>query len=231
MKQPCSDNEALLLNLAINYLRNPSINPYEGISVTVPALCCIRCVTTGSIPVEQLQNLIHWNHLQLYRSVIKAQHKGWTDFLERHRHVLITFGMKGQRRVRWAGHRNWVVADIHAHQQKEEMRIHIRNMLCLFLRQWQGEMKPRAPFFTRHGALVQTIDDFIYSYPHLPGNRVNADGQLMFPLPPRGDIVRFVRKHRHLFLYDDNTYQFPRWFHLWLNGTSKMFQMLGRHRR
>ena len=65
------------------------------------------------------------------------------------------------------------------------------------------------------GALVQTIDDFIYSYPHLPGNRVNTDGALEFLLPPRGDIVRFVRKHRNLFLYDDETYQVPRRFYLW----------------
>ena len=74
------------------------------------------------------------------------------------------------------------------------------------------------------GALVQTIDDFIYAYPHLPGNRVNPDGYLEFPLPPRGDIVRFVRKHRSLFLYDDDTYQFPWRFYLWVvNRTTKMF--------
>ena len=144
MKQACSDNEALLLNLAINYVRNPSINPYQGAASVHD--CFLHCATTGSLPVEQLQNLLHCNHQQLYKLVISSQHKGWTEFLQRYRSVLITFGTKGRRRVRWIGHHNWVRADIHMHQQKEEIRIHLRNMMCLFLRQWQGERKPRPPF-------------------------------------------------------------------------------------
>ena len=151
------------------------------------------------MPIEKLQNFVYNNYPKLYRAVIGCQRSGWKNFLCRHGDTLVTFGFNMNRRVRWVGHTNWMTADLHTETERSIKKNHIRNMLCIFLRQWQGE--------------ITTLDDFMAHYPFLPGNSLGRDRGPILPLPPRGDLVRFIRQNRHMFLFDDETYQLHRGVH------------------
>jgi hypothetical protein len=84
---------------------------------------------------------------------------------------------------------------------------HIISRLCLFI----GTRSPApGPRTSRTGARYQegccTVDEFIAAYPELPGNWCGADGNQYWPLPPRGDLVRLIRRHSQTVTYDPNGY-------------------------
>ena len=132
----------------------------------------------------------------LYAAVTGLRHRRWLDFLWRHSHIVVVFQWCSRCRVRWVGHTNWVDGDARLASEQSSARGHVLYMLSLFLRQWQGEAK--------------TVDDFIESYPYLPGNCVERDRTPIIPLPRRGDLVRLIRQHGHLFLYNSDTFQIHR---------------------
>ena len=89
-----------------------------------------------------------------------------------------------------------MTADQQYAEEMRRLRDHLRSMLTLFLRQWHGEAK--------------SVDDFMDAYPHLPGNVLREDGIPVMPLPARGDLVRFIKLNRELFLFDSASFCF-RW--------------------
>ena len=50
------------------------------------------------------------------------------------------------------------------------------------------------------------VDDFMAAYPGLPCNKVTAEGRLQYPLPKRGDFVRFVRRRSSQFAFDPSVF-------------------------
>ena len=88
--------------------------------------------------------------------------------------------------MRLPTHTNWQDADKTEQQQRSVADTHV--LACL------------TGFLASRRRCV--LDEFITAYAELPQNGPGTD----VPLPPRGDLVRFIRRHPQVFQYDSQEF-------------------------
>eukprot|EP00667_Euglena_gracilis_P002686 EG_transcript_2691 len=174
-RQFLSEFEAQLTETTILYLQDETINPFRG-----------------SVPVERIQNVVRSKHADLYNTVVGTRHNSWRRYVERHPDVFHLFSVEdGKWRMRLVQHENWEEGDRQEQVERQSKEQHLITCLSLFLERRQG--------------MSCKVDEFMESYPTLPPNLGVHDLESVHPLPARGDLVRFVRRHACYFMYDPDT--------------------------
>ena len=167
-----ADYEDDLTESTIHFLEDSTINPY-----------------CGSVPVERIQNVVRTKVPDLYSKVVGTRHGSWKKYVEKHEEVFQLFSVEeGKWRMRLLKHTDYKIGDEREIAARVAWEKHFTQTLLSYL-QSVPEQKCR-------------VDDFMQKYPELPCNQRKADGSLEFPLPPRGDLVRFVKRHPQYFGYD-----------------------------
>jgi hypothetical protein len=143
------------------------------------------------MPVEKLQNVLLTRHRALFRRVVGSRNGGWLAFLKRHADTFVVFteDSRGLRRVRVVGQSDWQAADEREAQERTVYDQHMMAALMGFVAVCNVHY-PKAP--------APTLDDFIQASP-MPSWGMRP--------PHRGDLVRLIRRYRHLVHFDRETYQ------------------------
>jgi len=166
------------MEATVLFLKDESINPYRG-----------------SVPVERIQNVVRSKHTDLYNIVVGSRHNSWRRYVERHPDVFHLFAVEdGKWRMRLIQHADWEEGDRKEQADRQSKEEHL--VACLFL------------FLQRLGGRGCKVDEFMDAYPTLPPNlaliQAGKEDQI-YPLPARGDLVRFVRRHPDNFFYDPDS--------------------------
>jgi hypothetical protein len=172
-----TQNEMRLIGLVVGLLEDANMNPYKG-----------------SVPVERIQNVIRAQHGPLYTLIVGSRHNSWKRFLEFHPRTFHLFCVDdGKWRMRLVRHCDWREADLQEQEERHTRDSHLIGCLATFLRtQPNGHCR---------------VDDFRNAYPSLPQNRTPDGGkEPPYPLPARGDLTRFVRRHPARFIYDKDNF-------------------------
>jgi len=165
-----------LTSVTIQFLEEPSINPYKG-----------------SVPVERIQNVVRTKCPDLYSKVVGRSHGSWKKYVEKHDEVFQLFSVEeGKWRMRLVKHTEYKIGDEKEVAARLAWEAHFTKTLIAHLRNLPSR--------------TCKVDEFMAQYPHLPGNVLLPDGSLEFPLPPRGDLVRFVKRHPQYFTYDQSLF-------------------------
>jgi hypothetical protein len=144
----------------------------------------------GSVPIERLQNVLRTYYPDLYNTVVGTKHNSWRRFVERHNNVFHVFCIDGGKwRMRLLIHTDWQIGDREEQNNRAARESHLIECLLMYM-----ETKP-------DGACK--VDEFMDAYPHLPQNDPTSLDYI--PLPARGDLVRFTRRHPLYFVYDPDT--------------------------
>jgi hypothetical protein len=124
---------------------------------------------------------------------VGVKHNSWRRFLERHPDQFEVFAVDdGKLRMRWLPHFNWKAGDDLEQADRALREAHF--VLCIF------------SHLRRQDAADSTVDAFIEAYPTLDENAARMRrNDPPIPLPPRGDLVRFVKRHPSFFDYDAKT--------------------------
>eukprot|EP00668_Euglena_longa_P006864 GGOE01008201.1.p1 GENE.GGOE01008201.1~~GGOE01008201.1.p1 ORF type:complete len:897 (-),score=110.54 GGOE01008201.1:631-3066(-) len=174
-RQFMNEFEMQLTETTIIYLEDETINPFRG-----------------SVPVERIQNVVRSKHADLYNTVVGTRHNSWRRYVERHPDVFHLFSVEdGKWRMRLVQHENWEEGDRLEQVERQSKEQHLISCLSLFLERRQG--------------MNCKVDEFMEAYPTLPPNQGLLDIESTHPLPARGDLVRFVRRHSCFFVYDPDT--------------------------
>eukprot|EP00667_Euglena_gracilis_P021126 EG_transcript_23051 len=166
-------SEDQIVDAIVSILNDPKHNAYQA-----------------SVPIERVQNVCRSRFPQLYEEVVGMKHNSWRHFLERHPDKFAVFSIDdGKLRMRWLQHVNWQIGDDLERADRSHREDHIAKCIVGHLR--------------RTGQRHCTVDAFIEVYPALEENlALQQAGQPGVPLPARGDLVRFVKRHPKLFEYD-----------------------------
>jgi len=178
-RQFMSEYEIELTDTTVLYLKDESINPYRG-----------------SVPVERIQNVVRSKHADLYNTVVGTRHNSWRRYVERHPDVFHLFSVEdGKWRMRLVQHEDWEEGDRQEQAERQSKERHLIGCLSLYLERQQN--------------MSCKVDEFMAAYPTLPQNQFFrsqfGDEDCLHPLPARGDLVRFVRRHSSHFIYDSET--------------------------
>eukprot|EP00667_Euglena_gracilis_P002328 EG_transcript_2328 len=172
-----TQNETRLIEIVVGLLEDNAMNPYKG-----------------SVPVERIQNVVRSQHNQLYNLIVGSRHNSWKRFLEFHPKVFHLFCVDdGKWRMRLVKHGAWKEADLQEQEERQLKECHLIDCLTAFLRQ--------------QPTLSCRVDDFRLAYPTLPRNQPREGvAEPLYPLPARGDLTRFVRRHPNHFVYDKDNF-------------------------
>jgi hypothetical protein len=172
-----TQNELKLIEIVVGLLEDQTMNPYKG-----------------SVPVERIQNVVRSQYNHLYNLIVGSRHNSWKRFLEYHPKVFHLFCVDdGKWRMRLVRHCDWREADLQEQEERQSKEFHLISCLATYLR-----MQPN--FSCR-------VDDFRVAYPNLPQNQPREPGgNPPYPLPARGDLTRFVRRHPTHFIYDKDNF-------------------------
>ena len=100
---------------------------------------------------------------------------------------MFTESLRGIRRVRLLWQSDWQDADEREEQERAVYE--------------QAVVASAVAFVGRGGAMLEA---FIHACPVVP---LTPGGEPLFGLPPRGDLVRLLYRHRHLIQFDRNTFR------------------------
>eukprot|EP00668_Euglena_longa_P036697 GGOE01047179.1.p1 GENE.GGOE01047179.1~~GGOE01047179.1.p1 ORF type:complete len:194 (-),score=53.28 GGOE01047179.1:151-732(-) len=171
-----AESEEALTALTIQFLEDAAINPYKG-----------------SVPVERIQNVVRTKCPDLYSKVVGCSHGSWKKYVEKHDEVFHLFSVEeGKWRMRLVKHTDYKIGDELESAARLAWDEHFTKTLIAHLKSLPSRSCK--------------VDDFMAVYPSLPGNLCKPDGSLEFPLPPRGDLVRFVRRHPQHYSYDPSVF-------------------------
>lgn len=164
-----------LKEIAIHLLENRKVNPFEG-----------------SVPLEKIQNILSCSrgpYTDLYHAVVGKGKGKLIQFFNQYPETFEHFGIEdGKWRLRLTRHKNFRFGDQCEKATRQAEVTHLLGALRFYLERQPG-------YWCK-------VDDFIEAYEHLPCNVRTPDGSLVLPLPPRGDLVRFVEKHTDCFRYE-----------------------------
>eukprot|EP00996_Jenningsia_fusiforme_P002726 NODE_3547_length_957_cov_3.842511_g3257_i0.p1 GENE.NODE_3547_length_957_cov_3.842511_g3257_i0~~NODE_3547_length_957_cov_3.842511_g3257_i0.p1 ORF type:complete len:218 (+),score=19.74 NODE_3547_length_957_cov_3.842511_g3257_i0:54-656(+) len=153
----------------------------------------------GSVALEKLQNLMRSRHPDLYADVVGFGQNAWRNYLRQHQMLFAVFAKdENQLRVHLTSNLGWEFADACEARVRNATESHLVACITEFLAQ-KCTSSPTSPSGLP-GVPGVPVDEFIAAYPSLPLVACNPEA---FPLPPRGDLVRFIRKHPGHFYYDD----------------------------
>ena len=169
--------EKQVTDIIVGYLHNPNINPFKG-----------------SVPVERIQNIFRGRYASLYEQVVGSKHSAWKRYIERNSDVFRFFPIEeGKWRMRLLCHTKWQEGDQQEEAAREALETHFTNTLTAYL-----ELLPEKK---------SSLDAFMEAYPSMPQNKRTdgTDGATQYPLPHRGDLVRFIRRSTK-FSYEQSSY-------------------------
>ena len=169
-----NNKEEELTKIIVEYMKDKHINPFEG-----------------SVPVERIQNIVRSLHPETYNIVVQQKYHGkWRHYVEANANVFVLLqdiNDKQKIRIRLHSNDNWETGDIKEKQNQKNIEDHI--------------IKHLYKFIEKNGNNVCQMDEF-YQY-YYSTIKKNQDNFIFRKLPLRGDIVRFIKKHNHLFQYDN----------------------------
>lgn len=167
-----------MTQLIVEFLLDTTINPYQG-----------------SVPVERIQNLFRSRYPGPYDEVVGNKHSAWKRFIERHNDVFSIFPIEeGKWRMRLLCHEDWKAGDQKEEAARDAWEHHFTAVLTSFLQEREDK--------------ASTLDAFMAAYPNLPENAIKGaeTDAPEYPLPHRGDLVRFLRRSA-VFSFDPTSFR------------------------
>jgi hypothetical protein len=170
--------EQELTSIIVQCMESAEINPYRS-----------------SVPVERIQNIARAEFADLYAMVVGTRHNSWRNFIQKHNDVFELFTIEdGKWKMRLKSHTDWREGDRREWEERTCRENHYLWCLQEYLR-------------TQPNSTCK-VDTFMEAYHTLPANRRSPRdcSQLLHPLCPRGDLVRFIRHHNAYFYYNTSKY-------------------------
>ena len=144
----------------------------------------------ASVPVEKIQNILRGRHSELYEQAVGSKHSAWRRYIDRNSDAFVQFSVEeGKWRMRLLSHIDWEAGDKQEEAAREAWENHLTQTLSKYL-----ESLPER---------LSTLDAFMSRYPSMP--QYKDDKKRVYPLPHRGDLVRFIRQCSK-FTYDQSSF-------------------------
>jgi hypothetical protein len=167
------DNRSVLLDVLCGHMESAKVNPHKG-----------------NVPLDSLQQLMEETPEDKWRwsAIIGTSRTRLVDFICNYPSVFqLTRRMDWKWQVRLCAHTNWQMGDRCKQNLRKVTENHWINCLTSHL--------------LTQPAFTDTVTRFMGVYGVLPINQ--QFGSEPPTLPPRGNLIRLIRRYKKKFIYDD----------------------------